>query len=206
MRIFRVAAIAMLLVGSAAAQDSKNELGFTLGSESVRDRVTVAGPRITFSRSIAFGANYARRLRGGAAGEFFLEFPFVAVPSHKIQPVAPGAITDLASLYVAPSLRVKFLPLLPVSPWVSVGGGYGEYEGSEKLANGTLNPDRRKNVAVAQFGAGVDVKTPVRVLAPVSLRGEFRDFYSFESVNYGVPTVEKRQHNFVLAGGFVLRF
>ena len=200
--------ILLVLTGpSAFAQRfGGNELGLTLGVEKVPDRDTLAGPPLTFSNSIVFGANFAHRLRGGYGAAFYLEFPFAAVPSHKITPAGPSSVVHLASLYVTPSLRFKLFPLFPVSPWISAGAGYGLYEGSQELADGSPNPAKYKHTGVAQFGAGVDVRTPLRFLVPIGLRGEVRDFYSFRSPNYNVSLQNDGQHNFVLSGGLVLRF
>jgi hypothetical protein len=200
--------VSMLLMGASASAQrfGGNELGLTLGVESVPDRDTALRRPLTLSNSVVFGANFAHRLRGGYGAALYLEFPFAAVPSHEVTPVGPTSVVHLASLYVTPSLRFKLFPLFPVSPWISAGVGYGLYEGSEKLADGTPNTDRHKHTGVAQFGAGVDVKTPLRVLVPIALRGEFRDFYSFRSPNYNVPLRSGAQHNFVLSGGLVLRF
>ncbi|MGE0405382.1 MAG: hypothetical protein AB7O65_03710 [Candidatus Korobacteraceae bacterium] len=203
----RLLLVVVVVMSCAAwAQDEKNDLGLTLGQASIRDREAASGQRVVFNNSVAFGANYARRLKGGYAVAFDLEFPFVAIPGHDITPAGSDSIVHVASLFVTPSLRVKFAPRLPISPWISGGLGFGWYEGSELLASGAANPDRNKVSAAAQFGAGVDVRTPLRILAPISLRGEFRDFYSFSNPSFNVPMRSDGQHNFVISGGFVLRF
>jgi hypothetical protein len=52
------------------------------------------------------------------------------------------------------------------------------YEGSSVLLNGVVNREIHRNVATAQFGGGIDVRTRPKLLFPICLRGEVRDFYT----------------------------
>lgn len=198
----------LLLFGldSALAQESrKNELGLLLGGEIIPSRSTATGADISLTNSIALSADYARHLAGTSIA-LYLEVPFAAVPSHKVKFAQPGGITDLAALYIAPSLRVQFANESTISPWLSGGFGYGQYEGSKLLNDRTKNPDRRQHTGTAQFGAGVDIRTPIKILFPIGLRAEVRDYYTTMAPNYGVPVRDNSQHNVVIAGGLVLRF
>ena len=211
MRLTRVGwmSLAIVLGGlSLHAQDHKNEMAFTLGVEFVPDHQTRGtGATIESSRSIVFGASYGRRLIHGAAASLFLEIPFSAAPSHRLSTIDPPVTqTSMATLFVTPSLQVKFAPSGAVAPWVSGGFGWAFLEGAELLPTGAPNPDRRRHTAAAQFGAGADIRTPLNILAPISLRAEFRDFYSFDTLSYGVPVRAGGEHHLVLAGGFLLRF
>lgn len=188
----------------AVAQETKNEIGFTLGVELIPDRAS-AGETVRVGNSVIFGANYARHLVGDRT-RLDLEFPFTAAPSHAVRTADTGFTPNLATLYVVPSLRVKFLSDRAVSPWVSAGFGYGLYEGNRFLANGNPNTHRRNSSGAAQFGVGTDVRTGLKVLFPISLRGEFRDFYTVANPEYGGPVSGEGQHNLVLMGGFVIHF
>jgi hypothetical protein len=208
-RWFRISLLVLCLSATGLAQDEgRNELGFTLGAELIPDLrlVTPAGGNLNFSNSLVFGANYARRLNETSGTAIYLEFPFAAAPSHRIRSANAGAITDLATLFITPSLRVKFASEAALSPWISGGFGYGLLEGSEFLPGGARNPERHRHTGTAQFGAGVDIRTPIEILAPISLRAEFRDFYALDTLNYNVAIRDNRQHHLVLAGGFLLRF
>jgi hypothetical protein len=57
-----------------------------------------------------------------------------------------------------------------------------------------------------QFGAGIDVRTRLKLLFPIGLRGEFRDFYTLENPSFGVPVQRSEQHNLVISGGLVVHF
>jgi hypothetical protein len=60
----------LLLVGlmaySASAQETKNEVGFLLGSEQIPGSTTTAGAPLSVGGSVAFSFDYARRLKGEA--------------------------------------------------------------------------------------------------------------------------------------------
>ena len=79
---------------------------------------------------------------------------------------------------MTPSLRSQFMSAAPASSRLSGGFGYGLYEGSSVLQNGIVNTEIHRNVATAQFGGGIDVRTPLKLLFPIGLRGEVRDFYT----------------------------
>jgi len=117
-----------------------------------------------------------------------------------------NAITSLATLFVTPSLRVRFASHAPASPWLSGGFGYGLYEGSSVLLNGVVNTEIHRNVATAQFGAGIDVRIRLKLLFPIGLRSEVRDFHTLETPSFGVPAQRTHQHNVVVSGGLVVHF
>ena len=165
--------IVILLFGvSAVAQDDKkNEVGLLLGIEFVPDNTLAAAPGgpLTFGKSEVFQVNFARRLFRGEKAALWLELPALAGPSHTIRAANPATPVSVATFYLTPSLRVNFVPRARVSPWLSFGGGYSLYETSEAFASSAANPNRLTNTAALQFGGGVDVRTPYRVLVPVNL-------------------------------------
>lgn len=203
MRIKRVL-VCLLLAGAALAQGQKNEIGFTMGTELIPDRISGA-ETVRVGNSVIFGANYARHFAGDRT-RLYLEFPFTAAPSHAVRTSDTNFTPNLATLYLVPSLRVRFASDRRISPWLSAGFGYGLYEGNRFLADDNPNPHRRNSVGTAQFGAGADVKTGLKVLFPISLRGEVRDFYTVANPEYGGPVTGNGQHNVVAMGGFVIHF
>jgi hypothetical protein len=205
----------LLLPASASAQtdqasnqdDDRNELGLTIGGEFVPD-IEANATRLSFSNSVVFALNYARRLKATENTALFLEFPAFAAPSHSVTN-ASGATratpVSLATFYVTPALRVNFKRQSAISPWLSFGGGYGLYEGSELLSDGATNPDRFNSVGTLQWGGGVDIKTPMKIIFPINLRVEVRDFYTFDSLNFNTGR-GTNQHNINVAGGLLLRW
>jgi hypothetical protein len=142
-----------------AQQEEKSELGLLLGAEFIPKAISISDQKLVFSRSIAYSVDYASWLSSGNTG-LLLEFPFAAARSHKVQTAQPNAITSLATLFVAPSMRVQFASHTLASPWLSGGFGYGLYEGSSVLQNGVPNREAHRSVATAQFGDGIDIRTP----------------------------------------------
>lgn len=112
-------------------------------------------------------------------------------------------ISSLATLFVTPSLRARFVSRAPASPWLSGGFGYGLYEGSRVLQNGVASTQIHRSVATGDFGGGIDVRTRLKVLFPIGFRGEVRDFYTFGTPSFGVPVQRSEQHNAVVSGGWL---
>jgi hypothetical protein len=109
-------------------------------------------------------------------------------------------------LYVVPSLRVQALANRRFSPWLSGGFGFGWLETSAILNNGAPNPQIDRYTGTAQFGGGVDIRTPIQLLFPISLRLELRDYYAVNAANYGPSLRQQGQHDLVPAGGLVIHF
>jgi hypothetical protein len=177
----------MLAVATSTAQteEKDDEVGLLLGG-IVTSEPSVASGDLQVDTGLSFQATYARRLGGNASAAWYLEFPFVATPSTEINSTTLGQVpTNYASLFITPAIRVKFAPERTISPWASLGYGYGRFDESTTREDGTPN--------VSKIGA------------PISLRGEVRDFYS-DTPNYAVTTRSDRQHNVVFSGGFVIHF
>lgn len=194
-----------LVAYSASGQETKNETGFLLGSEQIPGSTTTAGVPLSVGGSVAFTFDYARRLKGERTA-LFVEIPFAAAPSHRGGSSQPGTATSLATLYAVPSLRLQAFANRRFSPWLSGGFGYGWLETSALLNNGAPNPAINRNTGTAQFGGGVDIRTPLHPLFPISLRAELRDYYAVDAANYGASLRQQGQHDIIPAGGFVIHF
>lgn len=208
-QMFLLMTMLVLFGASAAAQDDKNnEVGLLLGVEFVPDSNLALAPGgpVAIGNSEVFQVNFARKLLTREKAELWLEFPAAAGPSHSIRNADPATPTSVATFYLTPSLRVMFAPRRKVSPWLSFGGGYSLFETSESYANGAKNADRLTHSAALQIGGGVDIKTPIKVLVPVTLRAELRDFYSFDAQRINARLDRTGQHGVVASGGIVLRW
>ncbi|HZE25285.1 MAG TPA: hypothetical protein VE054_14910, partial [Blattabacteriaceae bacterium] len=126
------------------------------------------------------------------------ELPVAGIPSTPLTVAGVStAIDHIGTLFITPGLRLKIAPIAPISPWVSVGGGWARY--SLNTAGTT------ENKGALQFGGGLDFKTGLPLLA---FRAEVRDFVT------GVPTFNSgfltetglHHHNILAGGGIVLRF
>jgi hypothetical protein len=194
-------------VALAAAQ--KNELSGIIGRTFISNqRIQGApppDPDLRFGNGLSFEVNYARHVMDTGRGflSLSLEVPFVVNPDEDLHAALPNRIPEqYASYFVTPAARLKVFSGQGVSPWVSVGGGFGHFAESSTLLFGGNNPGKTgTNTGVFQIGAGLDVKISGRF----SLRGEVRDFWS------GVPqlnvnTGKSRQHNIFGGGGIVWHF
>ena len=72
---------------------------------------------------------------------------------------------------------------------------------TESLTRRFIGSWRQRN-----FGGGIDVGTRVKLVFPIGLRGEFRDFYTLGNPSFGVPVLRSDQHNLVVSGGLVVHF
>jgi hypothetical protein len=202
-KTLKVLFLAALISSVGFAQEWKNETGFLLGSEQIPGFTTTAGTPPSVGGNLAFSFDYARRLKGEKTA-LLVEVPFAAAPNHRGGSYQLGTVTSLATLYVVPSLRVQAFTDGRLSPWVSGGFGWGWLETSAILNNGAPNPQINRYTGITQFGGGVDIRTPIRIFFPVSLRLELRDYYAVNAANYGTSLRQQGQHDLVLAGGFVI--
>jgi hypothetical protein len=197
--------LAAMLVGTGSAQE-KNELGGLIGRTFIANQ-NVPGTNffdntIHFGNGLTFEGVYGRHLWGNGFWKLTGEVPVAIDPDEDLnygQNVIPK---QYASFFVTPSARVNAFAENAVSPWASVGGGFGYFKESSDLIFSGPNPgDTGTFTSVFQFGAGLDVK----IWKKLTLRGEVRDFWS------GVPqlnvdTGKSRQHNIFGGGGVVWHF
>jgi len=178
----------------------KHELGLTLGRMVATHR-TAGQIRFDLGGGNAWQANYGLRIVDGATAALYGEVHFLANPQRLVTATDQTLTRDVASLFVLPGLRVKFLPRGAVSPYIAAGGGYALFEHSVNRLDGRPNSaPRTVNRGAFGFGGGVDVG----LWRFLKLRAEIRDFYT-GSPAFNTP-VAGGQHNVVIGGGFVLSF
>ena len=118
----------------------------------------------------------------------------------------PGGLglvpAHIGAVFVTPSVRANLFYGQGVSPWVSIGGGYGHFSESSTLSFGAPNTGSTgTSTGVLQVGAGLDVWPWTHWGG----RLEARDFYS-GIPDYDVVTSRTRQHNFYVGVGVIYRF
>jgi len=202
----RFSILIALLCASSFAMAQKADAAFVVGGSFVSDtNEIVALPpavpggtaTIKTDHHIFLEGALGVRLLNAHVASLHVELPVAGIPS---QPLTlngvPGTLDHLGTVFITPGLRLKILPIAPISPWVSVGGGWAHY--SLKDANVT------QNKAALQFGGGLDFKTGLPLLG---FRAEVRDFvtgdpdFGLFSTNSGL-----HHHNILAGGGIVLRF
>jgi hypothetical protein len=199
----------VMLSASAVAQDEKNEIGGVIGRTFISDQgIQDAGlpdPIIHSGKGLTIEGEYARR---------FLVTPIYAISveglimyNHEIKLNAGAYLNSVVpqankELFVAPAVRANLFPTTAVSPWVSLGVGFGHISESADLDYGGVNPGKSTTSAVIEGGLGLDVK----VWKKLSMRGEVRDYWSGEPDYPLAPTGKSRQHNYFVGGGAFWRF
>jgi opacity protein-like surface antigen len=201
--------LATALAAFAVAQDEKNEIGGSIGRVFISDQgiqgATYFDPIIHYGKGLTVEGAYARR---------FLVMPLYSISAEGLlmynHDVDVNAGTygfsvvpaDEKQLFVTPAARVNLFPTTAVSPWISLGAGFGRITQSSELIYGGANPGKSKTSFVLEGGFGLDVK----VWKKLSMRGEVRDFWSGEPDYPLAPTGKTRQHNYYVAGGAFWRF
>lgn len=179
----------------------KNELAFQLGGLAGLSRATSNG-KLDLGPGVALQSNYGRRFKEWGQAALYGEVHFLASPLREVSTSTSTATRDVASLFIAPGVRVKFAPRRAISPYAATGFGPAWYEQSTMQLNGAPNTAPRETVRAAfNFGGGVDV----RVWRWLAMRGEVRDFYT-GSPAYNVSSVRGGQHNVVAGAAFVVRW
>ena len=187
---------------AAPARAQNQELTFSLGGipGQTRSSQSSAGTaQISADRS--FGINYGHRFLDAKIAALYGEVEFVAIPNRGVTSATATVPQNYASLYLAPGLRLKFLPSSRLSPWAAIGGGYALYQQSAKFSNGQNDTNKFLNRGVFDYGGGLDF----RLFRFIGLRAEVRDFLS-GNPDLNVKLNSSTQHNVVPSGGLILRF
>ena len=204
-----IGAIVAVCTFVAQATAQKNELSGIVGRTFTSDQ-SIPGappfePDLRFGNGLTFEINYARQVMVMGRGfvSLALEVPFVVNPDEDLHAAPPNRVPEqYASYFVTPAARFNLFSGQRVSPWVSVGGGFGHFSESSSLLFGGANTGPTgTNTGVFQVGVGLDV----RIFGHFSVRGEGRDFWSGVP-QLGVQTGKSRQHNIFAGGGIVWHF
>ena len=194
----------LVLIASAVAQ--VNEVSITAGRTFVSTQTitncTLFNCRIHFGNEESVAFNYGRLLKIHKIFGLYAELPVAIYPRMDLNTETHGIPEDIGALFVTPSARLNIFAGDSVTPWVSVGGGYGRFRESSSLNFYGKNPGPTgTNTGVFQFGGGLDVWFWSRWGA----RFEARDFYSGKP-DLNLPTTNSRQHNYYVGAGVIHRF
>lgn len=207
MKRFLILMAILCLTTAAFAQ--KADVAFVVGGSFVSDsqQTFATGPgsftSLKTDHHIFLEGVPAFRLANAKVAALYFEVPIAGIPSQKLTlSSTPSTVIDhISTVFVTPSLRLKLLPIAPISPWASFGGGWARY--------GLDSAGTRTNKGAVQYGGGLDFKTGFPVLG---FRAEVRDFVTGDP-NFGLGSVLAgntkgglHHHNVLLGGGLVLRF
>jgi hypothetical protein len=207
----RFSLLIALFCVSSFAMAQKADVAVVVGGSFVnKSRVTfLSAPTVVATVKTNNHIFYEGALALGLANAHLvslqLELPVVGIHSGNQQiaitaPVGNTSVTlDISALFITPALRLKILPVSPISPWISVGGGWARF---------SQNGGPTNNKGAIEYGGGLDFKTGLPVLG---FRAEVRDFVTGDP-NFGFTNIVTgdngglRRHNVMVGGGIVLRF
>lgn len=205
-KVFIVVLVSLLGLISAASAQDRNELSGIIGRTLVSDHGVIGastpGALLTSGAGISLEGDYGRRFMDLGLIGLTGEVPFVVNVGEDVHYNLNLVPKNYKSFFVTPSLRANLFPGSGLSPWVSVGGGFGYFKENALLEFGGTNPGKTgTTTGILQIGGGLDVK----LFSRFSLRGEVRDFYA------GVPQLnldigKSRQHNLFVGGGVIFHF
>lgn len=190
----------LLVVSNLCAQ--VNEASVTAGRTFVSTQtVPSTGLPVHFGNPATFDFNYSRFLLSRKIFGLYAELPVAIFPRMNLNYHLGTNPKDMGALFITPSVRLNVFSGDSVTPWVSVGGGYGRFRYSPVTLYQNPNPESGSNTGVLQVGAGLDVWVWHRWGA----RFEARDFYSGEP-DLNVDTGRSREHNYYVGVGVIHRF
>jgi hypothetical protein len=207
--VIAVLTVTVFVLGAfASAQDEKNEVTGMIGRIFISDQgiqgpnAPTVNPFVRSGHGLTFEVNYARRLLATPIFAVSGEVPAVFNLDEKLNSGGPVVPTKYSQIFVTPSVRLNLFPETAVSPWLSIGGGFGHFtEGGNLIYYGT-NPGGSTTSGALQIGAGLDVKVWHRF----SIRGQVRDFWSGTPDLPLAATGKSRQNNYFVGGGVVYHF
>ena len=183
---------AALVVGGAFTSDIQQTFTPTVGPSVVET--------FKFDHHVFLEGAASVRLLNAHLASLHLELPVAGIPSQSTPTALGTAPFHLSALFITPGLKIKLLPISPISPWVSAGGGWARYSSDES----TLTV----NKGALQYGGGLDFKTGLPLLG---FRAEVRDFVTSDpsALIAGPSTTPMKglhHHSVLVGGGIVLRF
>jgi hypothetical protein len=205
-RLILLMAIAcMATAASAQKADAALVLGGAFTSDIQQTFTPTVGPSVIetfkFDRHFFLEGSGSFRVLNAHVAALYVELPVARIPAQPIPTFAGASPFHLSALFITPGVRVKFLPISPVSPWVSAGGGLARYSTDDCCAGPV-------NKGALQYGGGLDFKTGLPVLG---FRAEVRDFVTSDpSTLLNGPSITPMKgmhhHSLLVGGGVVLRF
>src|SRR5262245_51908146 len=115
----------------------RSELGFVVGAKvtpSVGNSFSLN--HLDIGTTPVFEGNYAARLFHAPGADLHIEFPIAAATAPDLTTANLTTVKSYSSIFFTPSLRLKFIPGSPISPWFSAGGGLAHFSPSSTTVAG----------------------------------------------------------------------
>src|SRR5450755_3862962 len=154
-----VLTVVTMLAASAVAQDEKNEIGGVLGRTFISDQGIKGGvypnTNIAFGKGLSFEGEYARHFFVTELYSISAEALIMYNRDVKLNGGAYGfSVVPLnyKELFVTTAVRINLFPTKAVSPWASVGAGFGHISQNSMLDYGGVNPGKSTTSATIEGG------------------------------------------------------
>src|ERR1700739_545996 len=126
-----IAALVAVAILATSALAQKNELtgiiGRTFISSQLVPNTGLPNSDVHFGKGLTFEVNYGRHLLGGGFTRIAFEVPALFNLDEDIQFHQNLVPESFRSYIVTPSLRANVFANTAVSPWASIGGGFGHF-------------------------------------------------------------------------------
>src|SRR5208282_6435571 len=97
-------------------------------------------PDLHFGNPTSVAFNYGRLLMSHGIFGLYAELPVEVFFRMNLNTYENQIPRDIGAVFVTPSARLNFFSSDSVTPWVSVGGGYGRFRESSSLIFYGTNP------------------------------------------------------------------
>ena len=142
-----------ILMGCANAQ--KNELTGIIGRTFISDQViptsTDIDNKLRFGDGLTFEGNISRKFWQAQALALSLEVPVVFNVDEDVHTHTNPVSNGYSSIFVTPAARLNIFANTAVSPWISIGGGFGHFSGSAVQ----FEPNKGTTTGIFQIGGGL---------------------------------------------------
>lgn len=202
LRLFPILFVLYVIAPFASAQTA--EVGLLFGRLKPSDRsITTGGATdVAFDGTTTYQVNFASKLVNGQVASLQWELIFAGAPSADLTTSNAILPKTYKALFITPGVRFRLIPGSALSPYIATGVGYARLTAGNLQQNGApYTGDKIANNFVWNFGGGLDY----RIIGPVTLRGEVRDFV-VGTPRFNVNFVDNKQHNLFVAAGVVLKF
>src|SRR5262249_55642415 len=132
--------LAALLTFSNYSRAQRADASFVVGGVFTSDANVPAGRQCTIpcpsaftfktDHHIFYAGTGAVRLANFKLVSLHLEVPVAGIPSAPLTFSGSSVPLKVSTVFVTPSLRIKFAPGAPISPFASIGGGWAHFSGS----------------------------------------------------------------------------
>jgi hypothetical protein len=119
--------LAILVSSAGTVRAQRFELGLSVGALKSGDHTLPTTGTIKADTGFAYEANFAARVYNAHLAALYVEVPFAGTPNTGLTSSIPTSPSDYSSFFFTPGLKLKLLPVAPISPYGFVGAGFARF-------------------------------------------------------------------------------